>query len=69
MSGLKKTDTPILTGYKLFYNYISPHMGLEGQIPVDKVGSKIERNNKWITLIQNAMTYGKHIKLIGANQS
>ncbi|HXG14578.1 MAG TPA: DDE-type integrase/transposase/recombinase [Candidatus Nitrosotenuis sp.] len=59
MRGLKKTDTPILTGYKLFHNYIRPHMGLEGQTPADKVGIKIEGDNKWITLIQNAMTDGK----------
>lgn len=54
MRGLKKTDTPILTGYKLYHNYIRPHMSLEGQTPADKVGIKVEEENKWITLIQNA---------------
>lgn len=54
MRGLKKKDTPILTGYQLFHNYIRPHMSLDGLTPADKVGIKIEGENKWITLIQNA---------------
>jgi len=29
-------------------------MSLDGKTPADKVGIKIEGNNKWITLIQNA---------------
>lgn len=54
MRGLKKMDSPILTGYQLFHNYIRPHMSLDGLTPADKVGIKIEGDNKWITLIQNA---------------
>ena len=54
MRGLKKPDTPILTGYQLFHNYIRPHMGLEGKTPSEVAGIKIEGDNKWITLIQNA---------------
>jgi len=54
MRGLKKTDTPILTGYQLFHNYIRPHMSLEGKTPSEMAGIKIEGGNKWITLIQNA---------------
>jgi putative transposase len=33
MRGLKKKDTPILTGYQIFHNYLIPHMGLNGQTP------------------------------------
>ncbi len=54
MRGLKKMDTPILTGYQLFHNYIRPHMGLEGKTPSEVAGIKIEGYNKWMTLIQNA---------------
>lgn len=52
--GLKKDDTPILKGYQLFHNYVRPHMSLDNQTPADKAGIKVEGNNKWITLIQNA---------------
>jgi transposase-like protein len=54
MRGLKKTDTAILTGYQIFHNYIRPHEGLEGKTPSEACGIKIEGENKWITLIQNA---------------
>jgi hypothetical protein len=29
-------------------------MALEGQTPADKAGNKVEGQNKWLTLIQNA---------------
>jgi hypothetical protein len=54
MRSLKKKDTPILAGYQIFHNYVRPHMGLNGQTPAEKCGIKIEGENKWLTLIQNA---------------
>lgn len=54
MRGLKKVDTKILAGYQLYHNYLRPHEGLNGKTPADMAGIKIEGNNKWITLIQNA---------------
>ncbi len=54
MRGLKRTDTPILTGYQIFHNYIRGHEGLEGKTPAEACGIKVEGKNKWLTLIQNA---------------
>lgn len=54
MRGIKKDDSPIITGYQIYHNYIRSHMALDGETPADKAGIKIEGNNKWITLIQNA---------------
>jgi transposase-like protein len=54
MRSLKKDDSPILTGMQIHHNYIRTHMGLNGQTPADKAGIKVNGNNKWITLIQNA---------------
>ena len=54
MRGLKKMDTPVLDGYQIFHNYIRPHMSLDGKTPSEIAGIKIEGDNKWITLIQNA---------------
>jgi transposase-like protein len=54
MRGLKKTDTPILAGYQIFHNYIRGHEGLDGKTPAEACGIKIEEENKWLTLIQNA---------------
>jgi transposase-like protein len=33
MRGLKVNETPILTGYQLFHNYIRPHESLDGKTP------------------------------------
>ena len=54
MRGLEKKDTPILTGYQLFHNYIRPHMALEGRTPAEAAGIQVMGDNKWLTLIQNA---------------
>ena len=43
---LKTTDAPILAGYQLFHNYISPHMGLDGKAPADLAGIKIQGKDK-----------------------
>jgi len=56
MRGLKTIDTPILLGYQLYHNYIRPHEGLDGKTPAEACGIKIEGQNKWLTLIQNAKT-------------
>jgi len=53
--GLKKNDTPVLTGYRLYHNYIRPHMSLNGKTPSEMAGIKVEGENKWITLIQNSV--------------
>lgn len=54
MRGLKRKDTQILKGYQLYHNYIRPHEGLDGRTPSEACGLKVNGDNKWITLIQNA---------------
>jgi putative transposase len=55
MRGLKKVDTKILPGYQIYHNYFRPHMALNGKTPAEKCGIKIEGENKWQTVIQNAV--------------
>ena len=38
----------------MYHNYLRPHMGLNGLTPAEACGVKIEGDNKWMTLIQNA---------------
>jgi hypothetical protein len=54
MRGLKRKDTSILTGYQIYHNYIREHQALENKTPAEVSGIKIEGENKWLTLIQNA---------------
>jgi len=54
MRGLKTKETAILKGCQLYHNYIRPHEGLDGKTPAEACGIKVEGENKWLTLIQNA---------------
>lgn len=62
MRGIKTMDSPVFKGYKIFHNYIRTHEGLEGKTPADASGIKIEGNNKWITIIQNASKNDRYRK-------
>ena len=54
MRSLKTTDTPIISGYQIFHNYLRPHIALNGKTPAEVCGIKVQGSNKWLTLIQNA---------------
>jgi transposase-like protein len=54
MRGLKIVDTKILPGYQIYHNYFRPHEALKGRTPAEVCGIKIEGENKWKTLIENA---------------
>jgi hypothetical protein len=54
MRTLEKPDTAILSGMQIFHNYIRPHEALDGKTPSEVAGIKVDGENKWITLIQNA---------------
>jgi hypothetical protein len=60
MRRLKKNNTPVFTGYQIYHNYIRPHMGLDGRAPSEVAGIKVEGNNKWMTIIQNASQQSLH---------
>jgi hypothetical protein len=51
---LKNPDSPILTGLQIYHDYVRAHMALEGRTPADLAGIKVQGENKWLTLIQNA---------------
>ena len=54
MRTLEKLDSPILKGYQIFHNYVRPHEALGGKTPAEVAGIRVEAENKWYTLIQNA---------------
>jgi transposase-like protein len=59
MRGLKREDTPILSGYQIYHNYLRPYESLDGRTPAEACGIKVEGENKWLTLIQNARNRGQ----------
>jgi len=54
MRSLKTPTTPILPGYRIYHNFLRPHMALNGRTPAEASGINVTGTNKWITLIQNA---------------
>ncbi len=54
MRTLEKVDTPILSGMRIYHNFVKPHMALGGKTPADAAGIVVQGENKWLTLIQNA---------------
>jgi putative transposase len=55
MRAIKKPDTSIIEGQRIYYNYIRPHMGLNGKTPAEAAGIDLELNrNKWESLIKKA---------------
>ena len=61
MRGVKKTDSKIIEGHRLYYNFIKPHESLGGKTPSEEAGIAIEGSNKWLTLMHKAI---KHKKVI-----
>jgi hypothetical protein len=54
MCTLETVDTPILKGMQICHNYVRPHLALEGKTTAELAGIKVDGENKWLTLIQNA---------------
>jgi putative transposase len=59
MRGLKIDDSPIITGFQVFHNFIRPHEALKGKTPAEACGIEIKGENKWKTLIENASIASK----------
>ena len=55
MRGLKKEDSAILSGLRIYHNYIRSHLGLPDQsTPAEAAGINIQGDNKFLALIQAA---------------
>jgi len=58
MRAIKKPDSPIIEGQRVYYNHIRPHQALNGQTPAEACGITVKGENKWKTPIQNASQRG-----------
>jgi transposase-like protein len=50
----KKHKTPLAEGQRIQYNFVKPHMALEGQTPAQTAGINIKRKNKWMAFLESA---------------
>lgn len=54
MRAIKKPNSPIIEGQRIYYNHIRPQQALNGKTPAEAAGIGTEGENKWLPLIQNA---------------
>lgn len=52
--GLKKMDTAVLDGMRVYYNFAKRHSALGGRTPAEASKIEVDGPNKWRTIIQNA---------------
>ena len=51
--GLKKMDTPIIDGMRVYYNFTKKHSGIGGKTPAEASMIEVDGANKWKIIIQN----------------
>jgi hypothetical protein len=55
----KSKKNQIAEGQRIHYNFVKPHMVLEGKTPSDVAGLKVvEGQNRWLSLMKNSI-HGK----------
>jgi transposase InsO family protein len=53
--GWKSMKTPLAEGQRIQYNFVKPHMALEGQTPAQVAGIGVGSKNKWMELLREAL--------------
>jgi transposase-like protein len=54
--GWKTMQTPLAEGQRIQYNFVKPHMALDGQTPADAAGVGVKGKDKWMSLLKEAIT-------------
>ncbi len=53
--GWKNPTSKIAEGQRIHYDFVKPHIALEGQTPAQAAGIGIESENKWMELLKRAL--------------
>jgi hypothetical protein len=49
-------ENPTRRGARIQYNFVRPHMALEGQTPAQVAGIGVNGKDKWLTMLTEAIT-------------
>ncbi|MGH9925965.1 MAG: IS6 family transposase, partial [Nitrososphaera sp.] len=52
--GWKSKKSQIGEGQRIHYNFVKPHMALEGKTPAEASGVEMDSQNKWLTLLRKS---------------
>ena len=58
--GLKKIDTPVIEGMRVYYNFTKKHGALGGKTPAQTSLNEVDGLNRWKTLIQTSSLSKDH---------
>ncbi len=47
--------TSLAEGQRIHYNFVKPHMALQGQTPADAAGVGVNGKDKWMSLLREAV--------------
>ena len=61
MRGLKKDDTPLIPGIRVYNNFTKKHIGLNGKTPAEAAKIHVDGPNTWKTIIQNASLHKRSL--------
>jgi hypothetical protein len=53
--GWKTPKSVLAEGNRLQYNFVKPHMALEGKTPAQEAGITINSKNKWLELLKKSL--------------
>ena len=54
--GWKNPASKIAEGQRIHYNFVKPHMALDGQTPAERAGVGVEGQDKWLSLLKASLT-------------
>ena len=55
--GIKIDETPIIPMNQIYYNFIRPHMGLDGSTPAEAAGVGVKGENKWVGFLNRSIQH------------
>jgi putative transposase len=57
--GWKSYDTSVAEGKRIYYNFVKPHMALDGNTPAEASGITVHGKDKWKGLLENGLKVRK----------
>ncbi len=53
--GWKTAKTPLAEGNRIQYNFVKPHMALDGKTPAQGAGIAVNESNRWLELLKKSI--------------
>jgi len=52
--GWKTVKTELAEGQRIQYNFVKPHMALDGKTPAQAAGLALEKKSKWLAMLEQS---------------